>query len=272
VTRYGVPEAAKLLRLAPGTIRALVRAGFVTPERGARNAWRFSFQDLIVLRTAQELTSANVPTRRITRSMKELRRRLPASMPLSGLAICAEGDRVVVKEGSRRWHAESGQYLLGFAGDPSEGNLTVLHPALRRRELSGTDWFERGSALETADAAAAMAAYRRALAAAPALLEARVNLGRLLHHSGRFAEAEGVYRAAASPESDDARLLYNLGVLLEDMDRKPEALAAYEAALRANPRHADCCYNLALLCETLQKPREAIRYMAQYRRLTRNQR
>ena len=48
--------------------------------------------DLIVLRTAQALAAANVPRRRITRSMKELHRHLPGAMPLSGLSICAEGE------------------------------------------------------------------------------------------------------------------------------------------------------------------------------------
>lgn len=262
-------EAAKLLRLAPGTIRGLVRAGFVSPARGPRNAWRFSFQDLIVLRTAQALALAKVPPRRITRSMKELRRRLPESMPLSGLSICAEGDHVVVKEGSRRWQAESGQYLLGFEGDPADGSLSVMEQRQTRREPSPREWLERGAVLESADAAAAIGAYRRALAADPALTEASINLGRLLHECGRLAEAERVYRSALEIAAKDARLLYNLGVLLEDAERKPEAMAAYEAALRADPRLADCCYNLALLCEALNKPREAIRYMAQYHRLMR---
>jgi tetratricopeptide (TPR) repeat protein len=54
------------------------------------------------------------------------------------------------------------------------------------------------------------------------------------------------------------------------MERNEEALAAYQSALGADPRFADCCYNLALLCESLGRPREAIRYMGQYRRLTRS--
>src|SRR5215510_3437308 len=96
---YGVREVEKLLHLPRSTIRAMVDGGFVSPARGPRNSWRFSFQDLIVLRTVQALAAANVPRKRITRSVKELRRHLPDSMPLSGLSICAVGDRVVVKEG-----------------------------------------------------------------------------------------------------------------------------------------------------------------------------
>ena len=58
---YGVPDVERLLHIPRDTIRALVTAGFVAPARGARNAWRFSFQDLIVLRTAQSLVAAKVP-------------------------------------------------------------------------------------------------------------------------------------------------------------------------------------------------------------------
>src|SRR5213594_1546051 len=118
--RYGVRDVERLLRLPRSTIRALIAAGFVSPARGPRNAWLFSFQDLIVLRTAQALADAKVPPKRITSSVKELRRRLPESMPLSELNISAEAKRVVVKEGSRRWWAESGQYLLVFEGDPTD--------------------------------------------------------------------------------------------------------------------------------------------------------
>src|ERR1700741_3456539 len=82
--QYGIRDVEKLLRIPRNTLRALVAAGFVKPARGPRNALRFSFQDLIVLRTAQALADAKLTSRRITRSLKELRKRLPASMPLSG--------------------------------------------------------------------------------------------------------------------------------------------------------------------------------------------
>lgn len=261
-------EAAKVIGLAPATIRALVRAGFVSPERGPHNAWRFSFQDLIVLRTAQALARARIPARRVMRSMKALRRRLPQSMPLSGLSICADGDKVVVREGGHRWQADSGQYLLAFEPESRGGGWNVVQQERVGREPSAAEWFERALALENADARAAIKAYRRALAAEPSLLDARINLGRLLHDTGHLADAERVYLAAHGNDTRDARLLYNLGVLLEDMKRQEEALAAYRSALDADPRFADCCYNLALLCESLGKPREAIRYMGQYRRLT----
>jgi tetratricopeptide (TPR) repeat protein len=266
--RYGVREVAKLLRLPRSTIRALIDAGFVSPARGPRRAWQFSFQDLIVLRTAQALADARVPSRRITQSVRELRRRLPESMPLSGLRITAVGDRVVVRERDSRWQADSGQYLLGFEGDPAAGSLSVVEPAASPNRRGGREWLERAIELESEDSEGAAEAYRQAIAADPALLDAHLNLGCLLHESGQLAKAERAYRAGLEACGDDASLHYNIGLLMEDMGRKRDAMQAYLAALGAEPEFADCHYNLALVCEQLGRMKEAIRHLAQYRRLT----
>lgn len=266
---YGVRDVERLLRLSRSTIRSLIAAGFVAPARGPRGAWQFSFQDLIVLRTAQALADAKVPPRRITRSMRELRRHLPESMPLSGLRIGAVADHVVVREGGGRWQAESGQYLLEFEGDPADGSLSVIARApAPEPATAGTYWLVRAMELEATDAAAAVAAYERAIDADATCLDAYVNLGRLLHDGKRLARAETVYREALRHCGEDAVLLYNLGVLLDDLGREPEAMTTYGAALRADPGLADCHYNLALLCERLGRPKDAIRHMARYRVLT----
>ena len=219
-----------------------------------------------MLRTAQALASAKIPPRRITRSLKELRRHLPDNMPLSGLSIEAVGDRVVVRDASQRWQADSGQYLLDFEGDPAAGSLSVIERG-DTRAASAEDWFERGCDLERADADAARDAYERALQTEAAHLGAHLNLGRLLHEAGRLADAERVYRRAITVCGADPLLLYNLGVLLEDMGRKSAAMDAYERALLRDPRLADCHYNLALLCKALGRPKQALRHMAQYRKL-----
>lgn len=248
-----------------------MKAGFVAPARGARNALRFSFQDLIVLRTAQSLVAANVPARRITRALKSLRAKLPDSMPLSGLAIGAVGDQVVVKEGGSRWQAESGQYLLAFEGDPAAGSLNVVErpvsPAPRPTEAA--EWFERGLALERSDPPQAMRAYREAIETDPSMLDAWVNLGLLQHESRRLNDALRTYLEALDVVGAEPVLLFNLGVLLEDMQRRKEAMQAYEGVLRVDPGFADAHYNLAMLLERSARPREALRHMAQYHKLTR---
>lgn len=266
--RYGMREVERLLRLPRSTLRSLVAAGFVTPGRGPRNSWRFSFRDLIVLRTAQTLAAANVPHRRIVSALRELRSRLPAEMPLSGLSIGAVADHVVVREGSRRWHAESGQYLLAFEGDPAVGSLRVFEQRPTPAPVETEDWHTHGLALEGAHAESAVRAYRCAIAAHPARLDARINLGRLLHELGRFEEAERVYHDALA-RGRDPLLFYNLGVLYDDTGRRADAVHAYEAALGEDPYLADAHYNLALLYEELGEPTRAIRHMSQYRRLMR---
>jgi tetratricopeptide (TPR) repeat protein len=268
--QYGVRDIEKLLGLPRSTIRALIGAGFVTPARGPRNAWRFSFQDLIVLRTAQALSASLVPYRRITKALKELRRSLPDEMPLSGLRIAAVGDRVVVKEGAHRWQAESGQYLLGFEGDPADGSMSVVEP-MPAKDERGAEVDASPDAddeIEQRDLAAAVASYERAIAAEPKRLDARINLGRLLHEAGHWSDAERIYRDALKACGNDGLLLYNYGVLLDDAGRKLEAMTVYERALESDPDMADCHYNLALLYEESKKPKDALRHMAQYRRLT----
>jgi tetratricopeptide (TPR) repeat protein len=268
---YGVRDVEKLLRLPRSTIRSLVEAGFVSPARGPRNAWRFSFQDLVVLRTARALVEAQVPSKRITRSIRELRRQLPQSMPLSGLAICAVGDRVVVREGNSQWQAESGQYLLALESDEA-GALRVVEPVAQAAQpppvaASAYELFAEAEALEAQDAEAALRVYVAAINADPSLVDARVNTVRLLHELGRLREAERACRDALAACGDEPLLHYNLGVVLEDLGRAHDAATEYEAALRIDPELADCLYNLALLDERLGRHRDAIRHMAHYRRL-----
>lgn len=273
---YSLQEVERLLRLPRGTIRAFVDAGFVAPGRGARNALRFSFQDLVVLRTAQALSEAKLSRQRIARSLRELRKQLPERMPLKGLAIGVEGDRLVVRQGAARWQADSGQYLLGLDSTGNEGRgrtpITVGDAATGvgvRPRVDADDAFNIAASLESSDIDAAIHAYEQAIAIDRCHLDARINLGRLLHERGRHAHAEAAYREALDACGADATLLYNFGVLLDDMGRVPDAIAAYEGALRLDGSMADCHYNLALLYEKRRQPREALRHMSRYKSLVR---
>jgi tetratricopeptide (TPR) repeat protein len=286
--QYSVGDVERLTRLPRRRIRSLVEAGLVSPARGPRNTWLFSFQDLIVLRSARALANARVPRKRLSATVEELKRRLPEAAPLSGVSLSADADGVVIKEGDRRWQAESGQYLLGFGdkaagawpgepapadgsdpGDlPADATPRVLLRKTATPPASADDWFERGALLETQDQNAALEAYTHAIAADPGLLKARINLGCLLHEMGRLEQAERVYREALRAQGDDPVVLYDLGVLLEDQGRRREAMQVYETALRQDPRFADCHYNLALLYRSISRPKEAIQHMAAYRRLT----
>ena len=268
---YSVRDVQRVLRLSPAVTRGLIRAGFVKAARGPRRAYRLSFQDLIVLRAARALIDARIPAKRIHRSLERLRRDLPASLPLSGLAISAVGDHVVVRDGETRWQADSGQYLLGLDVTLEDGVLQLVEhkapapPAAAA--LPAHDWFAQGLTLENTDPEGAVAAYRQAADENPRNAAAWINLGRLLHVLGRTVEAEEVYRRALGQVALDPLLLFNQAVLLEDVGKTEAALAAYQAALAGDPDLADCHYNLARLYESLGRQQHAIRHLGEYRRL-----
>lgn len=277
---YGVSDVERLLQLSRGTIRGLVSRGFVSPARGPRREFRFSFQDLVVLRTARALVQANVPVRRIGRSLNALRRQLPKSVPLTGITVCAVGNEVVVRKGGSRWQAESGQYLLELDVSVAGDSLQIIEIKRRSEPAGDTDeagngslhseaqtWFEHGLSAEERDMAKALEAYERCRALDARHVAARINLGRLHHEAGRFDEAQRVYREALRECEPDPTLFFNLGVLLEDTSRNDEAIEAYLQAITADPDLADAHFNLARLYESLGKPQHAIRHLGVYRRL-----
>jgi tetratricopeptide (TPR) repeat protein len=324
-------ELKRLFGIPASHIRALIRAGHINPVKKAGHL-TYSFQDLIVLRTAGSLRAAKIPAQKINRTLREIRASLPATLPLSGLAIIALGDRIVVREGGALRESDTGQYALALEVTEQGGDLRVIDrreefakatskagasggkggreggrergartsraaprtpdtaprtsstahtsgtartfgpartsPALPPREPptgSAEELFERATELEETDAAEAQAAYEAALASDPRHLEARLNLGRLLHLEGRLDEAEAIYRGS---DGKEALLAYNLGVLLEDLGRESDAMASYREALGLDPALADAHYNLALLYERAGRPKDALRHLLAYRRLS----
>ncbi|HEY6825128.1 MAG TPA: tetratricopeptide repeat protein, partial [Steroidobacteraceae bacterium] len=237
---YSMRDVQRVLRLSPDTTRNLIKAGFVKPTRGARREYRFSFQDLIVLRTARALIDAKVPTRRIRRSLESLRRELPESVPLSGLSISAIGEQVVVRDGDIQRQVDSGQYLLGLEVSIENGVLRVVEhreaaPAPPAASAPNADWFTRALTLESTDPEAALTAWGHAVDEDAANAAAWTNWGRLLHEQGRTQQAAEVYRRALARVGPDPLLLYNQGVLLEDLGDATAALAAYQSAIAEDP-------------------------------------
>jgi DNA-binding transcriptional MerR regulator len=272
---YSVRDIERVLRLSRSTIRGLIDVGFVTPTRGPRREYRFSFQDLIVLRAARALIQAKVSRRRIRRSLEDLRKHLPQTMPLSGLSICAVGDRVVVRDGNSQFQVDSGQYVLGLDVTVEDGVLRVVEKEFGTRDEDGPepprnaeDWFDDGLDFEENGLIdQAIEAYKQTVALDGQNVAAWINWGRLLHDRGNQREAEAVYRRAIELCGPDAVLMFNLGVLLEDLGRTLAALEAYQSAVGEDPALADGHYNLARLYEALGQPQHAIRHLGQYRRL-----
>jgi tetratricopeptide (TPR) repeat protein len=262
---FSVREVSTMLGLTASQIRAYASKGFISPERGPHGELRFGFQDLVILRTAGELSSAQIPQRKVQRVLERLREQLPSGRSLAAIRIAADGDRVVVRDGAAMWNPESGQSLFDFSVEEMARRAApfVARAAEEARDadLSVEEWYQLACELEVTDIEQAKEAYERVLAIAPDHADAHVNLGRLLHEQKAPAAAEKHYRAALEADAEHETAAFNLGVALEDLGRLRDAADAYERALRLDPQNPDAHYNLAGIYERRGDKPAALRHL-----------
>lgn len=276
---YSSQDVQRLLEISATQLRAFVTARFLTPARGERGRHLFTFQDIVLLRTAKGLIASKVSPARVRRALARLREQLPSDRPLTGVAISAEGDRVVVRDGASKWLPESGQAVFDFQVGDLARQVAPL-PTKKTRKISEKDpqrghevdaegWYGLGCELEPKQPERAREAYARALALDPRHADAHINLGRLLHEQGDAGSAMIHYQLALGARPGDAIAAFNLATALEDLGRGAEAIQAYLQAISADPECADAYFNVARLYERDGDERAAIRYLKTYRRLLR---
>jgi tetratricopeptide (TPR) repeat protein len=278
---YTTQAVARMIGVSAGRLRAYLRAGVLTPERGDRGELLFSFQDLLLLRKAEGLVNARVSPHRVRRALKRLRARLPETHPLTGVQLGTEGTDVVVHEGKTRWQAESGQVLMQFALSATAGSsegppVAVLPqrsasplPAADVVPLSVNELYELACEMDESDPEQAEAAYRQVLQQSPHHADAHINLGRILHERGELPAAETHYTRALGLRPNDPTASFNLGVVIEDQGRHEEALAAYQRAIEADGNNADAHYNAARLFDLLGDYGAALRHLRICREIAR---
>jgi tetratricopeptide (TPR) repeat protein len=271
---YTTRDVAKLLRLSEAQVRCQARAGFLTPERGPRNSYRFSFQDLVLLRTARELAGASVPPRRIRVALCTLARHLPNGHSLSALRITADAHRVIVLDSETAWNAESGQIQIDFAACEQAGRTPSVAELIDRLSpgIGSPDcalhWFELGLELEENAPLCARDAYSHALRLDPHFADAHVNLGRLLQLQGEMPKAIEHYRCSLACGVTDPTAAFNLGTALESLERWAEAIDSYRDALAMDPGFADAHFNLARLYQQSGRISAASRHLREYQKLS----
>ena len=256
---YSLADLKRLFGLPPALIKKLSQSGFIA-QPAARGKSRYSFQELLVLRVAGALKASKMSSRKIVAALEQVRGAIPTGR-MPAIALAATGKDVAVREGAREWEA-SGQYALPLATRPAARPVAEIRRAAPAAEIA-QEHFQRGHLLEDSDVNAARAAYLSALSVQEDHLEARINLGRLLHLDGKLKEAEHMYRHA---RASSAILSFNLATLLEDLEREDEAVTAYREALALDPLLGDAHFNLSRLHEKANRPREALRHLLAYKR------
>jgi tetratricopeptide (TPR) repeat protein len=234
---YSSKEVAGLLGMSVPQVRAQARAGFLRPERGPRRAYRFSFQDLVLLRSAKALAEERIPARRVRRALRRLRKQLPQDRSLSEIRIVAENGRIVVRDGASIWNPESGQLQLEFKSRKRTGKKPVPPPGARKP-------------------------------ARPDPADAHVARGRRLYDASEITEAVLEYRKALAIKRHHPSAAFHLGEALEDLGKVNEAIDAYRRAVESDPYFAQAHFNLAKMYEKAGKKTAARRHLKSYRELT----
>lgn len=278
---YGTREVADLIGFSRKQVRRFAQRGIVRPARGVRAEYRFSFQDIALMRSARRLVDAEVPVRRVFEALDQLQRRENAPPSLSALRIAAEGSTVVVRDDHTVWEALSGQCRLplvregsGEGGRPSAakpredargnaGSGRRTATVVEINTLSSDDWYNLGLDMEEVDPSRAPEAYRRSIALDPANADAHVNLGRLYQIGGDLKRAKSHYRQALDSAPEHELACYNMGTVFDELEESDLALDYYRRAANVPDAH----YNLARIFGLRGDELSSLRHLKRYRQL-----
>ena len=265
---YTTKEVAELIGINSDQVRHYVRRKLIEPGRGARGEFRFSFQDVVLLRTAKRLLDAKVTTRKAYRALVKLKEELSQVESLSSVRIYANGPNVVVRDDNHVWEVETGQVALDFAVEEAVGRVEELSDAhlldaARGSDLTSDEWYNLGLDLEEVEPIKAPDAYKEAIRIDPKNADAHVNLGRLYQLRGDLKHAKRHYELALTARPGHQLAYYNLGTVFDELDEIEKASDYYEKALGIPDAH----YNLARICELNGDEVSALRHMRQYRDL-----
>lgn len=270
---YRTRDAAEVVGLKTRTIRHYVTRGLLVPARGRRGEYRFSFRDLVLLKTAKGLIDADVSSRRTLAALAKLKETVGAldGKELTSMRIFAEGDTVVVRADDAVWEVETGQGRFAFA-KPDAGQVREFDDGDRGEadstaRFDSDDWYNLGLDLEEAEPARAPAAYRRAIALNPDNADAHVNLGRLFQVRGDLKRAKRHYQRALRAAPAHQLAFYNLGTVFDELDELDTALGYYCQA----PSVPDAHYNQARIFEMRGDQLAFARHIRQYKVLIRNE-
>ena len=238
---------ARYRSLRDDHLRYLIKCGLIRPILRTNADLYFAFQDLALIKLANDSLAEGRSFRGIVRSM---------------LA------------------ARVGQLAFDFRLDAAPAKILTLQrrtqpprpeqPAAVRDVATAEEYFRAGSALDDGDAAKrdlAASAYRKALEYDPYLVAALINLANIHYSRDELVEAQALYERAIGLESDFFEAHFNLGNIYHDLGRFPEAQGCYREALRLNPFYADTHFYLAVTFEKMGQSRDARPHWRAYQQL-----
>lgn len=250
---HGVRDVlARYRGLREDHLRYLVKCGILRPAVTTDTGTYFTFQDLAVIRQANDDVAQGVSFRSVVKAL------------------------LAAREGQLsfdfRLDAEPARILTLEARPPRAPAVPTAHatPTSAQRSQMAEELFRAASALDDGDAAAlveAAAQYRKALELDPYLVAALINLANIHYSRDELIEAQALYEQAIGVEPDYFEAHFNLGNIHHDLGRFAEAQACYREALRLNPTYADAHFYLAVTFEKMGLSQEARPHWTAYRQL-----
>lgn len=224
--------------------------GLIRLEPSAGGDSTFSFEDLAVIRQADDMLEEGMSFRAVVRKLVASR---------------------------------SGQLAFDFRLEAQPAKVLQLtrresrprplpDPALQL-EPSSEALFHEASLIDQGDPARleeASAAYRKVLEVDPGLVPAMINLANIHYACDEIAQAQALYERAIALEPEVFESHFNLGNVFHDQGRYGEAQSCYREALRLNPTYADAHFYLAVTLEKNGQAQDARVHWRAYQQLAPN--
>ena len=223
--------------------------GLIRPDQRASGESYFTFQDLAVIRQAEEALAEGLSFRAVLRKL-----------------IASRSGQLAF---DFRIEAQPAKVLQLKRREPPP-LAAFMDPAPTDAGSSAEELFHAASRLDDGDPAnfeEALKAYRLALGGDPCLVPALINLANIHYARDEIAEAQALYERGIALEPDVFEAHFNLGNIFHDLGQYPEAQACYRDALRLNPAYADAHFYLAVTLEKNGQSRDARVHWRAYQQL-----
>lgn len=266
---YTFREVSNLFDISVSRLRYWDRSGFLSPSgnHGARR--RYTFQDLIGIRSVKTLLDKGVTIQKARGFVKSIRQKIPqSSHPLDRLRIMGDSKTVTVVDEDREFEAASGQLLLDFRVRDFEKEVVAKFPeiGLDKTERSAYEWYLEGCRLDENEATLALAeeAYHRAIHLDPTLANAYTNLGNLMYRSGYPEDAKTLYNKAIEVDTNQPEAHYNLGFIEFEHGNLESAETCFSVAVELDSMFADAHFNVAITLFRLGRLERARAHLQSY--------